>query len=131
MLEVGLGPEWKPERAKFALVKTDGGRRLTALVDPGFPSTWRRAPYYENLKHWAVQAASRLPELYLVDVLIGTRSIVVLPDRDVELGVLGADEAIHLECKRTSNGPMIEVSKVKATSSGACSTPAGARLADE
>ena len=57
MLEKGLGPEWKPERAKFALVKSEGGRRLTALVDPGFPSAWRRAPYYENLKQWAVEAA--------------------------------------------------------------------------
>src|SRR5690348_640573 len=27
MLERSLGPEWKPERAKFALVRTDSGRR--------------------------------------------------------------------------------------------------------
>jgi len=113
MIERGLGLEWKPERAKLAMVKTEGGRRLTALVDPGFPSAWRRSPYYENLKAWAADANRRLPELYLVDVLIGQRSIVILPDRDVELGVLAHDEVLQLACKAVATGQVIEVSKIK------------------
>ena len=113
MLEKTLGPEWKPERAKFALVKTDGGHRLTALVDPGFSSAWRRSPYYENLKQWAAEAARRLPDIYLVDALIGRRSIVILPDRDVDMGVIDHDELLRLEPKNTAAGQMIEVSKVK------------------
>jgi hypothetical protein len=119
MIAEALGPEWKPERAKFALVKTDSGRRLTALVDPGFPSAWRNPPYYEALKKWAVQAAAQLPRIYLVDVQIGLRSVVILPDRDVELGVLGPDEAIHLECRNTAMGRVIEASKVKQMSPAA------------
>jgi hypothetical protein len=119
MTEKGLGPEWKPERAKFALVKTEAGRRLTALVDPGFPFAWRNSPYYENLKQWAVQAAARLPQLYLVDVLIGVRSIVILPDRDVEIGVLGPDEAIHLEWRDTAAGRVIDAFKVRQISPAA------------
>ena len=113
MVEKTLGPEWKPERAKFALVKTDGGHRLTALVDPGFSSAWRRSPYYENLKHWAAEAARRLPDMYLVDVLIGQRSIVILPNRDVDMGAIGHDEVLRLESRNTAAGRMIEVSKVK------------------
>jgi Fe-S-cluster containining protein len=113
MVEKGLGPEWRPERAKFALVKTEGGRRLTALVDPGFPSAWRRSPYYENLKQWAVEAARRAPDIYLVDVLIGQRSIVILPDRDVEVGVLERDEVLHIAYKNMAPGQVIEVSKIK------------------
>ena len=50
MISKGLGPEWKPEKAKLVLYKTNGGRRLTAHVDPGYPSAWRRSPYYETLK---------------------------------------------------------------------------------
>ena len=119
MLEKALGPEWKPERAKFALVKTEGGRRLTALADPGFPTAWRRPPYYENLKHWAVEAARRAPDIYLVDVLIGRRSIVILPDRDVDLGVLENDEALHLTYKALATGQAIEVSKVKRNAAAA------------
>src|SRR5262245_46776403 len=63
MLAPGLGDEWKPERAQFALVKSEGGRRLTALVDPGYPTAWRRSPYYENLKQWAVDAERKWPDL--------------------------------------------------------------------
>jgi hypothetical protein len=115
MLEPTLGPEWKPERAKFAMVKSEGGRRLTALVDPGFPSAWRRSPYYENLKQWAVDAARKSPDLYFVDVLIGARSIVILPDRDVDLGTLGPDEMIQFGYRMTETGRVAEVRKVRRT----------------
>jgi hypothetical protein len=111
----GLGADWKPERAKFALVKTEAGRRLTALVDPGYPSAWRRAPYYENLKRWAAQAAQRFPDLHLVDVMIGARCIVIQPDRDVEVGILAADEMVQLQSRMTPTGAVIEVHKVKRT----------------
>ena len=114
MLAKGLGPEWKPERAKFALIKSAGGTHLTALVDPGFPSAWRRSPYYENLKRWAVEGTRRPSDLRLVDVMIGPRCIVILPDRDVDIGILGADEMIRLEYTGTP-GRTIEVRKIKAT----------------
>jgi hypothetical protein len=117
MLQKLLGPEWKPTRAKFALVQTESGRRLTVLADPGFPSAWQCSPYYVVLKRWAAEAARRFPEVHLVDVLVGQRSIVILPDRDVDIGVLDSDERIHLAYKSTPTGPVIEVSKVKHMSS--------------
>jgi hypothetical protein len=46
--------------------------------------------------------------------MIGPRCIVILPDREVDIGILGADEMIRLEC----NGPpgaSVEVRKIKAT----------------
>jgi hypothetical protein len=113
MIEKGLGPEWKPERAKFALVKSGGGRHLTACVDPGFPSAWRRSPYYENLKQWAAEGARRSPDLHLVDVMIGSRWIAILPDRDVDIGNLAPDEMIELRGERTAAGETLEVRKVK------------------
>ena len=109
----GTRPEWKPEGAKFALVKTECGQRLTALVNPGFSSAWRRSPYYKNLKQCAVVAARRAPDVYLVDVLIGQRSIVILPDGDVEVGVPEHDQALSLAYRNTATGHVIEVSKVK------------------
>ncbi len=113
MLEKGLGPEWKPQRAKFVLVKTEGGRHLTACVDPRYPSAWRRSPYYENLKQWAIEGARRLPDLHLVNVLIASHCIVILPDREVEIGALAQDEGIQMEIKRTCAGEVLEVRKVK------------------
>jgi hypothetical protein len=119
MLEPGLGPEWKPDRAKFALLKSAGGRHLTVFADPGNPLAWRRSPYYENLKHWAAQGVRNTADLHLVDVMIGPRCIVILPERDVEIGELGPDEMIHLACKPTAAGLIIEASKIRRTSTAA------------
>ena len=119
MLEPGLGPEWKPDRAKFALLKSAGGRHLTVFADPGNPSAWRRAPYYENLKHWAAQGVRNTADLHLVDVMIGLRCIVLLPDRDVEIGELGPDQMIHLACRPTAAGVVIEASKIQRSSTAA------------
>ena len=113
MIEKSLGPEWKPERAKFALVKTAAGHRLSACVDPGYPSAWRRPPYYEILKQWAAEGVRRSPDLHLVDVMIGNRCIVILPDREVDVGILAPDEMIKLEGKDSPTGMIIEVCKMK------------------
>ena len=113
MISKGLGPEWKPEKSKFALFKTNGGRRMTAHVDPGFPSAWRRSPYYENFKVWAREAAQKSPDMHVVDVMIGEHSIVILPDRDVDLGIIAADEIVQLDKRVGASGEFIEVRKVK------------------
>ena len=112
-VEQRLGAEWKPDRAKFALIKTMGGQRVTALVDPGYPTAWRRSPYYETFKQWAVQGTRRAPDMYMVDVRIGQRCIVILPDRDVDMGTLEPDDALRLACKDTASGQAIEVTKIK------------------
>jgi hypothetical protein len=109
MMEKGLGPEWKPDRAKFVLVKNDGGRHLSACVDPGYPSAWRRSPYYENFKRWAADGIRMLPDLHFVNAMIGDRCIVILPDRDVELGILAADEMIEF----SGTGAALQPRKVK------------------
>jgi hypothetical protein len=118
MISKGLGPEWKPEKAKFVLFKTGGGRRLTAHVDPGSPNAWRRSPFYENLKAWAQQAAQKSP-MHLVDVMIGDHAIVILPDREVEIGLIPEDEMITLVPVATPQGQRIEVRREKRTSAAA------------
>ena len=111
MLETGLGPEWKPERAKFAMVKSEAGRHLTAFVDPGFPFAWRRAPYYENLKHWAVHGESTRP----VSGRRYDRSTQYRdpPDRDVEVRKSLRTTKLHVAYGNTAIGRTIEVSKIK------------------
>jgi hypothetical protein len=95
MICKGLGPEWKPERSKFVLSKTSDGRRLTAHVDPGYASAWRASPYYENFKIWAAEGLRQDP-MHLVGVMIGERITVILPDRDVEVGLLAPGELLQL-----------------------------------
>ena len=113
LLAEGLGPEWKPDRAKFALLKSDNGRHLTAFVDPGNPGAWRRSPYYETLKQWAKLGVPATGAVRLVDVMIGERCIVILPDRDVDMGLLKADEMIQLQRKSSATGETIEVTKMR------------------
>ncbi len=112
MICKGLGPEWKPEKSKFVLFKTHDGRRLTAHVDPGYPSAWRRSPFYENFKLWAAQAIQQEP-MHLVDVMIGDHLTVVLPDREVDVGILGPDELVQLNKTRTAAGESISVERIK------------------
>jgi hypothetical protein len=111
MSEKGLGPDWKPDRAKFALVTTKGG--ITAFVDPGFPGAWRLSPYFETLKRWAADGARDPAGPRIVTVRVGARATVVLPDREVDLGIVGPDEAIRLS--PTTDGG-IEVRKTTAPS---------------
>ena len=95
MLSNGLGDEWKPEVAKFALFAREN--RLTAHVDPGNPSAWKREPYYRNFKDWALQGLLRRPEIKVIDVMIGENCTVVLPDRDVPVGAVAADEVLQFD----------------------------------
>lgn len=106
MTEKGLGPEWKPERSKLMLVMSEGGH-MTAFVDPGVPAAWRQAPYYETIKRWSAEAARANPAR-LVMVRIGTRGVVVLPDREIDIGTVSPNEAIKLE---RGPGGQIEVRK--------------------
>jgi hypothetical protein len=95
MLEKTLGAEWKPERAKFALVTGEGGH-LSAFVDPGFPGAWRNAPYFETFKRWSLEGARATPTR-IVTIRIGSRVIVVLPDREIDVGQIGPGESLRLE----------------------------------
>jgi len=111
-----LGPEWKPEICKVIAYREAEGRRLSLDVDPGFPSAWRSPAIYRQLKAWAVAGsptASRAMQ-FLVTVKVGRRTIVVLPDRDVDLGNFDDDEVISISAKLSPGGMSLDVAKVKA-----------------
>jgi len=94
MLTKSLGAEWKPERSKFALVMGEGGH-LTAFVDPGVPAAWRASPYFETFKRWSLEGARASPAR-IITIRIATRVIVILPDREIDVGHVGPDESVQL-----------------------------------
>lgn len=107
MVSAGLGPEWKPERAKLIirLIPAEGAALCVAVdVDEGFPAAWQRPGIHAKLKRIAAS-----PGEVIVRVNIGRRRIVVLPDRDVDVGVVGDDEEVEV----TGSGALAEVRKVK------------------
>ena len=93
-----LGPEWFPHRSKIVVVSEDGGNRIAVHVDPSFPLRWREEPYFGTIKKWAVDAAERRGQ---VIVYIKDRAIVVLPNKEIDLGKFGpTDHVIVRERKK-------------------------------
>jgi hypothetical protein len=111
MTEGWLGPEWKPERAKMVLSLDPATRNMNVQVDPGQANAWRREPYYAQLRRWAVASA---PQRRHVLVHVNKTTTVILPDRDVSLGIVAADERIVTRERMTPQGLTFDVEKVRA-----------------
>ena len=104
-----LPEEWKPSVSKIVLVDELGGKRLTAYVDPGRPDAWRQHPYYAVLKFWAHNAVKNRGEVMAV---VAGHTYMILPDRDVDLGVLGDDDVIVTVERSTKFGVTHDVMKM-------------------
>lgn len=94
-----VGPHWRPEKSKIVLFAELEGGRIAARVDAGRPGAWREEPYYSDLKKWARGVEWRGMQ---VVVYVGPRAVVILPDRDVDLGSVSDDELIVTQ---KSEGP--------------------------
>jgi hypothetical protein len=105
-----VSDEWWPAKSKIVLVGELDQNRIAAHVDPGRPGAWREAPYYATLKQWAAAVA---PHNGQIVVCIGNRTIVVLPDHDVDLGVVAEDEEIVTRERPGPAGPVLTVIKRK------------------
>lgn len=97
MLNPTLGPEWKPDRAKFVLYgDAPSTKRIDIAVDPAFPNAWTKEPYFATIKKWINDGIER--DL-IVLVQIGSRYVAVLPNRTVDLGTVDTTEKVSM--KRT------------------------------
>jgi hypothetical protein len=105
MLDAHLGPEWKPEKAKFVLYPDREKEEVFNIaVDSAFPDAWTKPPFFAAIKNWVLEGAG-LGRFVLVR--IGTRWIAVLPDRIVELGNVEQDFVLMRE--RDPTGKTIEL----------------------
>ena len=98
--DVGLGPEWKPNKCKFVLAH-HGEDSLTVYVDPGAPGAWRKEPYLSRLTAMARQGLENNGILKIVE---NGQTLVILPHGVVPLGVVRPDDRIMLEKQPTPNG---------------------------
>jgi hypothetical protein len=87
-----LGPEWKPDKAHFILaVDLSFYRAVTVTPDPVMPDAWKREPYYSAIKRWATKFIHENKKILVVHRGFVT---VVLPDRDVPIGVMRKGDEI-------------------------------------
>ena len=85
------GDHWFPAKCKMVIV-AENETRMAIHVDPSTPNAWKAEPHYSDLKEWA-RHASRIPGQQLL-VTVGGRMFVILPDKDVDLGLVSEDEIV-------------------------------------
>jgi hypothetical protein len=100
LLDQTMGDEWYPKHCK--MVVQAGKTALLVHVDPGAREPWRKEPYLSKLTAIANQL---IEQGRMVVVLERGHSILVLPDRIVDLGVLEAQDEIGLAQVNTPQGP--------------------------
>ena len=86
-----LDDRWKPTTAKMVLFLENEGNRIAVHVDPGSANKWREEPYYSRIKHFSEFATDSLAQ---VVVYINDRAILVLPNKEIDLGTVRKDDHI-------------------------------------
>jgi hypothetical protein len=104
-----LGDEWRPTKAKMVLALGADGKMMSVHVDPAFPNAWREDLYHGTLRKLARDAADANGQ---VVVYLKKRTIVILPDKDVELGVLAPGDHVTVDVKETSSGRVFEAHRI-------------------
>jgi hypothetical protein len=95
-----MGPEWKPSVCKMVV---DSRPSLFVVhVDPAVLRPWSAEPYISVLKRLSAQG---LTKGVIVMAIERRRTIVILPDREVDLGAIGPDARIAMERVKTPHGP--------------------------
>jgi hypothetical protein len=98
---IDVGQEWYPIKCKMVLYAEAEGNRIALHVDPSWPSAWREEPYYSQLKKWAIHAAESSQQLV---VYIRNRVIVLLPNKEIDLGIIERGDQIMVASSWTANG---------------------------
>jgi hypothetical protein len=99
LTDLTMGPEWKPSVCKMVV---DSRPSLFVVhVDPAVSRPWIAEPYMSVLKRLSAQG---LAKGVIVMVIERRRTIVILPDRDVDLGMIGPDARIAMERVKTPHG---------------------------
>ena len=100
-----LDQHWKPNKSKLVLTTSDDG--IEVRCDPGFPDAWRKEPFRSEIRQWAVSGETH--DMTVV-VIVGQKMILVTPDREFDLGIVGPDERIvrELEGTRVVNATVVK-----------------------
>jgi hypothetical protein len=79
---------------------------LTVYVDPEFPAAWRDEPYHSWLRNYAFAAVDIRQQLI---VRINDRVIVLLPGKEVDLGLCAKDDNIFVHKAQSGDWTAVRV----------------------
>jgi hypothetical protein len=97
MTDLGFGPEWRPDRAKFLLALEASGH-VVVHCDASAPTAWRREPYYSEIKSWTRRPVGRAEVL----VRIGRRALFVTAQGEIDLGEMRPGDELITSYDRAS-----------------------------
>jgi hypothetical protein len=100
---------WRPDRSGFIIREMDGNT-VRIDVEPAKADSWRRQPFYAQIKQWAAQAlASRGSVVVTVD----QHTTIVFPDADVAIGVCGIEDAFEggYELRDGQRRPFVRITR--------------------
>lgn len=100
LLDPGMPEDWKPNKCKFVIDAKE--HSLVVHPDPGARRPWLREPF---LSHLFEMASRNIGRGATVLVMERGNTIVILPDRFVELGRLSPDDRIGVARVMTPAGP--------------------------
>jgi hypothetical protein len=100
LLDPAMGPEWKPDTCKMVLDARQDW--LVVHVDPAVLRPWRQEPHFSYLREVAARNIERGARVL---VLERGRTIIILPDGEVDLGVVGPQDRIVVNRVMHQAGP--------------------------
>jgi hypothetical protein len=93
-----LDRRWKPSKSKLVLTTSEDG--IEIRCDPGFADAWRKEPFRNEIRGWAVSGETL--DMTVV-VISGQKLILVTPDREFDLDVVGPNERIVRELEERAS----------------------------
>jgi hypothetical protein len=120
-----LREEWRPSKSRIVVTVTPDRQRIAAHVDPERPGAWRREPFYSTFKTWARELASQSDRIGQMYVAIGKHTIVILPDRNVDVGIVEDDEIVITKKDRGPRGLTYDAIKMTREQAAALMEQAG------
>jgi hypothetical protein len=109
MSDPSMPEEWRPDRARFVLSVFPPNGFIYGQVDPGAPGSWRKPPYYDQLRK---MAGAMLPQRRHVIMFSGENATLVMPDEPLPLGRMTASDNFRIEQAFGPNGPTWRATKL-------------------
>jgi hypothetical protein len=105
LMDHRFGPHWRPNKSKLVLTASDDG--IEIRCDPGFPDAWRKQPLRGD-----IQKLAQSGDIHDVTVLVivGDSMILVTPEQEFHLGVVGAEQRIirEFDGRRVVNATVVD-----------------------
>lgn len=105
----GMGEHWYPARSKMVVTSEREGQTVIR-ADDSRPGAWKNEPFYSELK----AMASALGSQHQILVRTEGRTIAIVPERDIDLGVVTDDHRLVTLEYSSARGVRWEVEKMNA-----------------